>query len=58
MTPRRLQGIATKFPANVAVVAVLCDLGATPSYRDLSGLKVVTVAVLDDFKGLMARAAA
>lgn len=58
MTPRRLQGAAAKFPSNVAVVAVLCDLGSAPSYRDLSGLKVMTVAILDDFKGLMARATA
>lgn len=58
VTPRRLQAIATKFPSNVAVVAVLCDLAATPSYRELSGLRVMTVAILDDFKGLMARATA
>ncbi len=58
MTPRRLQAMAAKFPANVAVVAVLCDLGAPPSFRDFSGLKVMTVAILDDFKGLMARATA
>lgn len=56
ITPRRLQSLALKFPANVSVVAVVCDLQGTPGFRDLSGLTVMTVAILDDFKGLMARA--
>jgi hypothetical protein len=56
ITPRRLQSLALKFPANVSVVAVVCDLQGSPGFRDLSGLTVITVAVLDDFKGLMARA--
>jgi hypothetical protein len=54
ITPRRLQSLALKFPANVSVVAVVCDLQGSPGFRDLSGLTVITVAVLDDFKGLMA----
>jgi hypothetical protein len=58
VTPRRLQAIATKFPSNISVVAVVCDQLGTPGYRELSGLKVMTVAILDDFKGLMARASA
>lgn len=56
MTPRRLQSLALKFPANVSVVAVVCDRHGAPGFRDLSGLTVITVAVLEDFKGLMARA--
>ena len=56
ITPRRLQSLALKFPANVSVVAVVCDLQGTPGFRDLSGLTVMTVAILEDFKGLMARA--
>ena len=56
ITPRRLQSLALKFPANVSVVAVVCDLQGSPGFRDLSGLTVITVAVLYDFKGLMARA--
>ena len=58
ITPRRLQSLAMKFPSNVNVVAVVCDLGGTPGFRELSGIKVMTVAILDDFKGLMARTAA
>ncbi len=56
ITPRRLQSLAMKFPSNVSVVAIVCDASATPGYRELSGLKVMTIALLDDFKGLMARA--
>jgi uncharacterized protein (DUF58 family) len=56
ITPRRLQSLALKFPANVSVVAVVCDLQGAPGFRDLSGLTVMTVAILDDFTGLMARA--
>ena len=55
MTPRRLQSIASKFPTNVSVVAIICDQSASPSYRDFSGLKVITVALLDDLGHLMAR---
>ena len=58
ITPRRLQSLAMKFPSNVNVVAVVCDLNGTPGFRELSGIKVMTVAILDDFKGLMARTAA
>lgn len=55
MTPRRLQSIAAKFPSNVAVVAVVCDQTAAPSYRDFAGLTVITIALLDDLGHLMAR---
>ena len=55
MTPRRLQSIAAKFPSNVAVVAIICDQSAAPSYRDFSGLKVITIALLEDLGHLMAR---
>lgn len=55
MTPRRLQSMAVKFPSNVTVVAVVCDESATPSYRDMPGLKVLTIGLLDDLTNLMAR---
>ena len=54
-TPRRLQSIAAKFPTNVTIVAVVCDQAAESSVRNLSGLKVITIALLDDLKQLMAR---
>jgi uncharacterized protein (DUF58 family) len=55
ITPRRLQSLAMKFPRNVEVVAVVCDLNGTPGLRELSGVRVMTVAIPEDFKGLMAR---
>ena len=55
ITPRRLQSLAMKFPTNVEVVAVVCDLDGTPGLRELSGVRVMTVAIPEDFKGLMAR---
>ena len=55
MTARRLQSIAVQFPTNVAVVAVLCDQSAEPSFRDFAGLTVMTISVLDDLRNLMAR---
>jgi uncharacterized protein (DUF58 family) len=56
MTARRLQSVATKFPADVAVVAVVCDAAAQPSYREFAGVRVMTIALLDDLAHLMARA--
>ena len=55
MTPRRLQSLAMKFPSNVEIVAVVCDLNGSPGLRELSGVRVMTVAIPEDFKGLMAR---
>jgi uncharacterized protein (DUF58 family) len=55
MGVRRLQSIATKFPTNVVVMVVLCDENAQPSYRELAGIRVMTIAVLDDLKHLMSR---
>jgi uncharacterized protein (DUF58 family) len=55
ITPRRLQSLALAFATNVTVVAVVCDLRGKPGFRELSGLTVMTVAILDDFAGLMAR---
>jgi hypothetical protein len=57
MGVRRLQSVATKFPSNVVVMAVLCDENAEPSYRELAGIRVMTIAVLDDLKHLMSRSA-
>jgi hypothetical protein len=55
MTAKRLQVLALKFPANVSVVAVVCDPNQEPRFRDLAGTGVLTIALLDDFRSLLAR---
>ncbi|WP_336630692.1 MULTISPECIES: DUF58 domain-containing protein [unclassified Microbacterium] len=54
----RLRQAALAFPADVAVVAVVCDERAHPRTRVLGGLAVVTVGTLEDLSGLMLRGAA
>lgn len=58
MDARRLQSTAIAFPSDVLVLAIVCDRTAPPSYRELPGLRVMTIALLDDLGHLMARAAA
>lgn len=54
----RLRQAALAFPADTAVVAVVCDERAHPRVQTLSGLTVLTVGTLDDLSGLLARGAA
>jgi hypothetical protein len=53
----RLQQAALAFPADTAVVAVLCDERAHPRMQTLAGLTVLTVGTLDDLAGLLIRGA-
>ena len=53
----RLQQAALAFPADTAVVAVICDERAHPRMQPLSGLTVLTVGTLDDLAGLLLRGA-
>lgn len=53
----RLRQAALGFPADTAVVAVICDESAHPRMRALSGLTVLTVGTLDDLSGLLVRGA-
>ena len=53
----RLRQAALGFPADTAVVAVICDERAHPRMRVLSGLTVLTVGTLDDLSGLLVRGA-
>lgn len=55
MSARRIQSISLKFPTNVIVIAVVCDVTAEPAYREFAGVRVMTVALLDDLSHLMAR---
>lgn len=57
MTVARLHALSLKFPTSVSIVAVLCDPTAEPSFRDLAGTGVLTIAVLDDLRSLLARRA-
>jgi uncharacterized protein (DUF58 family) len=58
MTPKRLQALSLKFAPGVAVVAVLCNPEEEPKFRDLAGINVLTIGVLDDFRSLLSRRAA
>lgn len=53
----RLRALTLRFPPDVAVVAVRVDPLAVPSYRELAGTGVLTIAVLDDLRSLLARRA-
>jgi hypothetical protein len=52
-----LRQAALGFPADTAVVAVVCDERAHPRMRTLSGLTVLTVGTLEDLSGLLVRGA-
>ncbi|GAA2986361.1 hypothetical protein JOD63_002286 [Microbacterium terrae] len=57
VTLGRLQQAALAFPADTAVVGVICDERAHPRMQTLSGLTVLTVGTLDDLAGLLLRGA-
>lgn len=57
MTLTRLQQAALAFPADTAVVAVVCDERAHPRVQTLSSLTVMTIGTLDDLRGLLLRGA-
>ena len=56
-TPRTLQAAALAFPADVAVVAVVCNPEAEPGFRRLGTVSVLTIGLLDDLRHLLARGA-
>jgi uncharacterized protein (DUF58 family) len=51
----RLRRSALAFPIDTAVVAVVCDERAHPRRQPMGGLTVLTVGVLEDLSGLLAR---
>ncbi|MDM4761537.1 DUF58 domain-containing protein [Galbitalea sp. SE-J8] len=57
MDARRLQSVAVTFPLDVRVLAIVCDRTAPPAFRELPGLSVATIALLDDLGHLMAKVA-
>lgn len=54
----RLQQAALAFPADTAVVGIICDERSHPRMQPLSGMTVLTVGTLDDLSGLLLRGAA
>lgn len=58
VTLQRLRSAALAFPADTALVAVVCDERAHPRMQTLSGLSVLTIGTLDDLSGLLVRGAA
>lgn len=57
-TPQELRAASTKFPADVEVVAVVCDPETKPGLRQVAGLSVLTIGYLDDLMKALARSAA
>jgi uncharacterized protein (DUF58 family) len=55
VSAQTLRSAALAFPANVAVVAVVCQLDAAPSIRTLGNIRVVQIAILDDLRHLLIR---
>jgi hypothetical protein len=53
----RLRQAALAFPAETAVVGVICDERAHPRLQPLGSLTVLTVGLLDDLTGLLLRGA-
>ncbi|AMB57648.1 DUF58 domain-containing protein [Microterricola viridarii] len=57
VTATRLRSLSLRFGPDVAVLAVRIDPLAVPSYRELAGVGVLTIAVLEDLRSLLARRA-
>lgn len=57
VTLTRLQQAALSFPADTAVVAVMCDERAHPRMQPLAGITALTVGTLEDLSGLLLRGA-
>jgi hypothetical protein len=53
----RLQSAALAFGQDIAVAAVMCDPHAEPGIHALAHTRLLTVAVLDDLRQLLARRA-
>lgn len=55
---RRIRQLALRFPRDVQLVAVVANPAAAPGYRRLGDVGVFTIAVLEDFRHLLAGARA
>lgn len=50
---RELQSAALRLPINAGALVVIADPQASPSVRQISGLTIVTIALLDDLRHLL-----
>jgi len=57
-TPQSLRAASNAFPADVGVVAIVCDPDAVPGLRRVAGLSVLTIGYLDDLRIALQRTAA
>jgi len=57
-TPSELRAASTKFPLGVEVIAIVCDPGALPDLRRVSGLSVLAIGQLGDLTKSLAKATA
>ncbi|HWH97347.1 MAG TPA: DUF58 domain-containing protein [Pseudolysinimonas sp.] len=57
-TPGELRAASRSFPADVGVVAIVCDPDAVPGFRRVAGLSVLTIGYLEDLRIALARSAA
>lgn len=57
-TAQELRAAANAFPADVSVVAIVCDPDAVPGFRRVAGLTVLTIGYLEDLRIALARRAA
>lgn len=53
-----LQACAARFPVDVSVVAVVCDLEAEPGMRRVGSLRVLTIGYVEELRSALARSAA
>jgi uncharacterized protein (DUF58 family) len=58
VTPAELRAASQAFPADVAVVAIVCDPDAIPGFRRVADLSVLTIGYLEDLRIALARSAA
>jgi hypothetical protein len=57
-TARDIQAAALAFPADVGVVAIVCNPHAEPGFRRLGAVSVITIGLLDDLRQVLARGSA
>lgn len=57
-TTQELRACAAGFPADIEVIAVVCDPDAAPGMRRLAGLRVLTIGYLEELRLALARSAA
>lgn len=55
MTAQKIQALRLRLPAGVSLAAVVCNPEDEPKYREISGIAVLSIGMLDDFRRLLSR---